>query len=1577
MRYFYQILPFFFLLITNLYAQNQVFTKKIILKIDETLVHKSPESLSHYLRDKYKSWGFLVVRKKFPQIRESSYYAKQTARLYEVELDNNADIEKTLHHLNQEKDIEYAEPIYQANIQGEEDSYYPLDTYWKNQEWYFSKLELYKSWKITRGDSNVVIGIIDTGFELDHIDLVSQWAVNQAEKNGLPFVDDDNNGKIDDYIGWDFGNDDPDVTGDEFTANAAHGTQVAGVASAQTDNNEGIAGVGFYSRLMPLKVYDNQSVINEDAIYEALVYGAENGCSVLNISLTSNTVTPLQWQQEVINYVTLDKGVLIVAAAGNAPDAEIAYYPASYRHVLSVSGVDRTDERITGYPYNTDIDLVAPSIDIAVTEGVTNYLIDFRGTSFATPLVAGAGALVKAKYPALTGLQIAELLRVTTDSVYHLTANQAYSEKLGYGRLNVYRALTEYDSAYAVRLKSFDYYTNFGKYAFREDTVHLPITFINYLQSIDNLKVSITANSPYVHFLKNSCVISDTILSLENIEGQFQFYLSAETPPETEIKFRLQYEASNYTDYEYFTIKTSPEYLINLNDNELKVTATSNGRIGYADDERRKGQGIVYQTETVLQDAGLMLGLSPHKLSSSVRKDAQTISQDFDIEHNVRFVEQSDFQMTSEALFTDNLQNRPSKIGVRVQQKVTTKNYGTHQNYTVIEYQIENLNMQKMSNLRVGIYADWQIGVGKNKADWDDAGNFGYVYEENGKYFGIKAFGSGYDYTALDKITPNGINISDEFSNAEKYIAISQGVFRKKAGYGSETGSDVAHIVGTNIPSLVAKGSESVTFVIAGANSLSELQQIFATASAELNVHAPKSPLPVADTILCHRAKMYVTPTNGTKFGFFDADDMRSPIYVGDSLVVTLADTAKTYYIVNLDSARESEVLTYQFKTYLPDIQLDVTDKINLRDSSLVHFYDHTPNVMHRIWDFGDGSKLVYDIPHPTHHYRRLGAYDVKLTITDSAGCMNSITKRLDAINLGVSPMPNLPTLREVCVTDTVHLAPDNGTNFKFYSLQSFYAGQPLHEGKAWFVTAPLDKVLIINEDSTLKSQTQVVYIDWGQMQPHFEYTSNADTLWNAFITFEDKTRSNAPIIQRIWDFGDGTVIQDNLMNVVSHIYTKAGIYDVTLSVTNSRGCTDAITYQVIAGSKSPTPAISEEIRTCFGEQILLEPKGGTRFNFYADSMNQLISSGEKLSINPAEYSEIYITNIDSVLESYPQKVALKFYDSEFDFSFPEPLQRTDFKVVEFKNLTKNPLESVWNFGDGSSSTEHYPVHRYIRQGTFTVTLKTTDLTGCTAFLEKEIRVFSESPVPQIDSLIRVCQNASVELKPTNGTRFNFYRADNLETPFYTGESLHFEQLVQSQTYYITNVDSILESQFQKVKLELSPLNSNFSMSQTSLDLEYADSIRIRADDADAVGWHWDFGNGQTAEGRTVFPKYETGGIYPITLTVTDSWGCQLRQTRTLTVVPKLVPASLDVLVQVMPNPAKDKRWELKLHFKESQSVDIQVFDMLGKELYEFRMSYYTKSRTIPFNMQNYPKGFYLLKLHSGDESAVRKIILD
>jgi subtilisin family serine protease len=322
-------------------------------------------------------------------------------------------------------------------------------------QWYvddggFADVHLPEAWDVERGDTSVVIAIVDTGVDTSHPDLASRIWHNPGEIPGNG-IDDDGNGFVDDTEGWDFGTNDNDPK-PEYLADASgidvgfHGTFCAGIAAAATNNDEGIAGADWYCRIMPLKAASSDSGLYSSAVAGAIAYAADQHASILSMSFggPGDPGVP-EFFQALVDMATAS-GMLCVAAAGNDGDSTRTY-PAACDHVLAVGATDSDNARATFSNWGPWVDIAAPGSSMWSTvsqnytftdidqliyylafgwDGVNPYMYG-DGTSFACPLVAGVCALVRAKYPYLTPALVMQQVIATGDA---LTFDEPVGPKL-------------------------------------------------------------------------------------------------------------------------------------------------------------------------------------------------------------------------------------------------------------------------------------------------------------------------------------------------------------------------------------------------------------------------------------------------------------------------------------------------------------------------------------------------------------------------------------------------------------------------------------------------------------------------------------------------------------------------------------------------------------------------------------------------------------------------------------------------------------------------------------------------------------------------------------------------------------------------------------------------------------------------------------------------------------------------------------------------------------------------------------------------------------------------------------------
>jgi len=274
------------------------------------------------------------------------------------------------------------------------------------------------AWDRTKGSPDVVIAILDTGVDMSHPELV-----NKVISTGRDFV-----------------NGDMDATDDN-----SHGTFVAGVAAAETDNDEGIAGVAWNCMVLPVKVMDAEGNGYYSDLIDGLTWAADNGAKVINLSLGGEE--PDLALEEACRYA-FEKNVVIVASSGN--EGGPVAYPAAYaEYVLAVSATDYEDAWASFSNSGPEVDVAAPGVYILgpVPEwyagpGYLPYAFG-SGTSAAAPHVAGMAALLLSVKPWLIPGDLMNVIRYTADDV-NAASDPGRDDLIGYGRINMERALVPY-----------------------------------------------------------------------------------------------------------------------------------------------------------------------------------------------------------------------------------------------------------------------------------------------------------------------------------------------------------------------------------------------------------------------------------------------------------------------------------------------------------------------------------------------------------------------------------------------------------------------------------------------------------------------------------------------------------------------------------------------------------------------------------------------------------------------------------------------------------------------------------------------------------------------------------------------------------------------------------------------------------------------------------------------------------------------------------------------------------------------------------------------------------------------------
>lgn len=260
--------------------------------------------------------------------------------------------------LNNNPNVEYAEPNYILNA-----TWTPNDTYFSPSYQYgLFNTDADHAWDVARGSSSQEIAVLDTGVDYTHPDLDGKVI------RGYDFVQNDNTPQ--------------DQNG--------HGTHVAGIAAAETNNSIGIAGMAPNTKILAVRVLDANGSGSLANIADGIIYATDAGAEVINLSLGCDCSTTTL--QNAVNYAW-NRGVVVVAAAGN-DGVNTTFEPASYANVIAVGAVDSSNRKASFSNWGTWVDVMAPGVDIASTYPGNRYVY-LSGTSMASPYVAGQAALLR------------------------------------------------------------------------------------------------------------------------------------------------------------------------------------------------------------------------------------------------------------------------------------------------------------------------------------------------------------------------------------------------------------------------------------------------------------------------------------------------------------------------------------------------------------------------------------------------------------------------------------------------------------------------------------------------------------------------------------------------------------------------------------------------------------------------------------------------------------------------------------------------------------------------------------------------------------------------------------------------------------------------------------------------------------------------------------------------------------------------------------------------------------------------------------------------------------------------------
>jgi len=721
-------------------------------------------------------------------------------------------------------DVEYAEPIMVPRLLGA----VPNDPLIPEQP-HLPLIHAFEAWNLWRGDTATLIGVVDAGIDNSHEDLVPSIAVNVGESGvdgsgndrRTNKVDDDGNGVVDDWRGanlaWR-----ADGTLPSSTSGSAHGTQVAGLAAAATNNSIGVAGTAYGCRMIPVKAASNNNGYLSYA-YEGVMYCAVRGCRVINCSFGSNSYS--QAEQDIIDVVTRTYNCAIVAAGGNEY-TYAGFYPAAYNGVLGVGALDTSG--VYRSTWGEHIDLATPT-GTSTNDG-NGYTPLGPATSYTAPIVSGALALVRSRWPQLSALQAGAHVRWACDSLRNLPV--ALREYTGAGQLNMGRALEVDPFTHpAVILDSVTLLDTTG--AVSEQFMAgqrgaLRLLLRNLLGPATGVRVRARIMGEDTMFLRlDSAWV--TVGQLATGVLQASEPIPFRTLRRSSLPLRVQLEVAadaGYHDAWTTQIRFSIPY-ITVQTAQLRVSLTDAGRLGTDGLPGTAVDGIQYKGSSMLFEGGVMMGTDADHVVSNVRHD------DGEPDASLATIEFPSAANDSTTTLSDS-EAGTRMIGLELAMRLLV-HAGVDDAFG-LQLVVHNRRPSVIDTLQVAMFADWDLGgvgggqsVRLGEQSVPKVGLYGVI--EDTQQGGAVVHGLASPVTApifmafrndslmLDTQAGIAVALNDGFDRAEKWWSLSHTIGTRNAGAGTPNQSDVSLVIGRSVVELDVDGRDTLLFVFGfGAN---------------------------------------------------------------------------------------------------------------------------------------------------------------------------------------------------------------------------------------------------------------------------------------------------------------------------------------------------------------------------------------------------------------------------------------------------------------------------------------------------------------------------------------------------------------------------------------------------------------------------------------------------------------------------------------------------------------------------------------------------------------------------------------
>lgn len=806
------------------------------------------------------------------------------------------------------------------------------------RQYYLPRIDVFRAWELLPPSASALVAIIDTGIDTAHVDLQGSVWKNSAEMglddSGLDKrtnrKDDDGNGFVDDWFGWDFVGRNGSMQDNIPLPGNSHGTHVGGIVAAQVNNAIGMAGVARQVRVMAVKVgRDDPNSESVARSADGILYASAMGADVINCSFGSSS--PTFADVDVIQTAT-KLGSLVVGAAGNDASDQ-AFYPAAYAEAVSVAATDLSDRLAPFSNVHSTVDVCAPGVGIFSTIPGNSYA-SYNGTSMAAPIVSAVAAMITQCFPSYTPSQVRAALVSSCEDID--TLNSAYVGKFGMGRINAYRACSGLATRWCVVTRHLISDVDADGIFRNGDALDLTITLRNVLSDLANARVVLQS-------LDSSVEMIDSVISFGALAAQqeltlpspLRFRLKQSLSDNQRIDLRVRvFDDGGVVGSDVISTVANPTYAT-ISVNDIATTVNSSGNIGYNDySANEQGVGFRYkESPSLLFEGALMIGTAP-TLLPNVARGEETNVRDNSFKSSRAASLRTDSVVSGARVATAFTDDRSTDgLGLTVMKNVYARDEDSLKNSILVVLTVTNASDRSIDNIYAAYFFDFDIGANgaNNVCSWDS---------ELGAFMHRNVVESALPRVAMTMISPLPLNgfavdndgaidcpsIYDDFTRAEKWFMMSQGLRRR-----TSTPTDASTVIGAGPFSLSPGSSQQIAWIIAAGMSRSDLLKGLTSmrnAATDQGVEVqPYVPIPLVDGIK-HVAGSPLLSSGEAEIVYsltlpsnvvLDLIDItgrqvavlhtESDVISGDhSVTITLPDVAQGAYFVRLTTARSSRL---------------------------------------------------------------------------------------------------------------------------------------------------------------------------------------------------------------------------------------------------------------------------------------------------------------------------------------------------------------------------------------------------------------------------------------------------------------------------------------------------------------------------------------------------------------------------------------------------------------------------------------------------------------------------------------------